>query len=120
MERLKFEGLVHEALVKIPEMFRVYLDNVDLVVEDYPDGQDLVGHIQEEEFLLLGLYEGVPITNRSDYGMILPDKITLFQKSIESICSSEEEILREIRNTLVHEVAHHFGMTDQQLDDLET
>ena len=106
------------ALDGIPAELRAYLDNVDLVVEDSPPKEQLAGHVIDEETYLLGLYEGVPLTERSDYGMVLPDKITLFQEAIEAVCSSEEEIVSEVRNTVVHEVAHHFGIDDERLDEL--
>ncbi len=118
MERSEFEKLVREAVDGIPEGLSAYLENVDLVVEDWPADDHLGGHVVEDGDFLLGLYEGVPLTERSDYGMVLPDKITLFQKSIEAICSSEEEIIEEVRNTVAHEVAHHFGIDDDRLEEL--
>ena len=119
MERAEFEGLVRRAVQGIPEQLRAYLDNVDLVVEDWPAQAQLAGHVIDEEDYLLGLYEGVPLTERDDYGMVLPDKITLFQKAIEAVCDSDEEIIEEVRDTVVHEVAHHFGIDDDRLDELE-
>ena len=119
MELPQFERLVREALGKIPNELSSYLENIDLVVEDWPDRNDLAGHVVDEGDLLLGLYEGVPLTERSDYGMVLPDKITLFQKSIEAVCSSDEEVIDEVWNTVVHEVAHHFGIDDERLEELE-
>ena len=91
---------------------------MDLVVEDWPTKDQLIGSGLEEDELLLGLYEGIPLTERYGYDMVLPDKITLFQKAIESICSTDEEVLREIRDTITHEVAHHFGYDDPSLDSL--
>ena len=64
------------------------------------------------------LLEGLPLTERDDYGMVLPDKITIFQKSIEAICEGEEELVREVRDTVVHEIAHHFGIDDDRLHEL--
>ena len=119
MERSEFEKLVREALSTIPEGLSAYLENVDLVVEDLPRNEHLGGHVIEDGNFLLGLYEGIPLTERSDYGMVLPDKITLFQKSIEGVCSSKEEIVQEVRGTVVHEVAHHFGIDDDRLDELK-
>lgn len=91
---------------------------MDLVVEDWPTKDQLIGSGLDEDELLLGLYEGIPLTERYGYDMVLPDKITLFQKAIESICSTDEEIMREIRDTITHEVAHHFGYDDPSLDSL--
>ena len=118
MESARFESLVKQALGRIPQELSAYLDNVDLVVEDRPSNEQLAGHVIEEGNYLLGLYEGVPLTERADYGMVLPDKITLFQGSIEAICSSDEEIMEEVRNTVAHEVAHHFGIDDDRLEEL--
>ena len=118
MERARFEGLVRQALMDIPDEIRVHVDNVDVVVEDWPTPDRLIGTGLDEDDLLLGLYEGVPLTERHNYGMVLPDKITLFQRSVEAICSSDEEILQEVRRTVVHEIAHHFGIDDQRLAEM--
>jgi len=113
-----FERLVHKALDQIPDNLREYLDNVDIVVEDWPSRDMLAGHTVDEDELLLGLYEGVPLTERGEYSMVLPDKITLFQKSIETICANNDEIVEQVRETVVHEVAHHFGIDDDRLEEL--
>ena len=118
MERSRFERLVRQAVLDLPEAVRTQVDNLDLVVEDWPTEGQLLGSGLGEGDLLLGLYEGVPLTNRHDYGMVLPDKITLFQRSIESLCSTEEEIVREVRETVFHEVAHHFGIDDERLAEM--
>ena len=115
MTRAEFERLVREAVDEIPSEIRARLDNVDLVVEVRATKEQLVGSGIEDGYSLLGLYEGVPLTNRFDYGMVLPDKITLFQETLESICSSDEEIIREVRDTVIHEVAHHLGIDDDAL-----
>ena len=118
MERSEFERLVREAMGQLPEDISLRLDNVDVMVEDLPTRDQLTGHVLDEEDLLLGLYEGVPLTERADYGMVLPDKITLFQQSIEAICSTDDEIIEEVRRTVVHEVAHHFGIDDEKLESM--
>ena len=118
MTRAQFEALVRQALADIPEQIRSHVDNVDVVVEDWPSRAQLVGSGIDEEQYLLGLYEGIPLTDRYDYGMVLPDKITLFQKAIEEVCSSEDELVAEVRDTVVHEVAHHFGIDDESLHEL--
>ena len=118
MEREHFERLVRRAMGQIPDALSAYLDNVDIVVEDWPAQDQLAGHVIEEGDLLLGLYEGVPLTERTEYGMVLPDKITLFQKSIESMGTSNEEVIEQVRETVVHEVAHHFGIDDDRLEEL--
>tara|TARA_B110000116_G_scaffold208389_1_gene183839 strand:+ start:64 stop:426 length:363 start_codon:yes stop_codon:yes gene_type:complete len=118
MELEHFERLIHKALSKIPKDLRSYLNNVDIVVEDLPARDQLAGHIIDEDQLLLGLYEGVPLTERGEYSMVLPDKITLFQKTIESICADNDEIIEQVRETVIHEVAHHFGIDDDRLEEL--
>ncbi len=118
MERSRFERLVAQAMDGIPDELLAYLDNVDVVVEDWPSADQLGGHTVDEADYLLGLYEGIPLTERADYGMVLPDKITLFKGSIEAVCSSDREVVDEVRRTVVHEVAHHFGIDDERLHQL--
>jgi len=118
MKPEEFESLVHDALRQVPDGIRARLDNVDLVVENWPTKEQLVGSGIEEGDYLLGLYEGIPQTERYGYNLVLPDKITLFQKSIEAICSSEEEIIREVRDTVIHEVAHHLGIEEGRLEEM--
>jgi len=110
-----FEQLVIEAIDSLPEEFIERLDNVDITVESVPTQAQLAQQGIPEDRLLLGLYEGVPITARQNYGFVLPDKITIFQESIEMACSTPEEIVREVRDTVVHEIAHHFGIDDDAL-----
>ena len=118
MTRTEFERLVVQALDRIPEDLRLRLDNVDIVVDDAPSREQLVGSGIEESNILLGLYEGLPLTDRYNYDMVLPDKITLFQQPIESICLTDEDIIREVHDTVIHEVAHHFGIGDERLHEL--
>ena len=118
MTRTEFERLVREAVSEIPDEIRARLDNIDIVVEVRATKEQLVGSGIEEEYSLLGLYEGVPLTDRYDYGMVLPDKITLFQEPLEAICSTREEIVREVRDTVIHEVAHHLGIDDDALHEM--
>ncbi|MYC06963.1 MAG: metallopeptidase family protein [Chloroflexi bacterium] len=115
MTRTEFERLVVQALDRIPEDLRARLDNVDIVVDEAPSREQLVGSGIEDDQILLGLYEGLPLTERHFYDMVLPDKITLFQQPIESICETDEDIIREVQTTVVHEVAHHFGIDDDRL-----
>ena len=118
MDRAQFERLVRQALAEIPGEIQAQLENIDLVVDDRPSKDQLIGSGIEEGECLLGLYEGIPLTERYGYNMVLPDKITLFQRSIEAICSSDAEIVEEIRNTVIHEVAHHFGIDDYRLGEM--
>ena len=118
METLEFEKLVRQAISEIPAGLRQFMDNVDVLVDERPSNDQLVGSGIEKDQVLLGLYEGLPLTEREDYGNVLPDRITIFQEGIEGCCTSEEEILAEVRETVVHEIAHHFGISDERLEEL--
>ena len=119
ISREQFERLVHKALSNIPPDIRLSIQNVDIVVDNVASMNQIAGTGIENEMELLGLYEGIPITERYGYDMVLPDKITLFQKPIESICDNQEQITEEISKTLIHEIAHHFGLDDNHLDQLK-
>jgi predicted Zn-dependent protease with MMP-like domain len=121
MNTPRFEELVAEAVEALPEEFRARLENVDVVVEDLPDSGQLSRSDVKRGMTLLGLYEGVPLTQRhSAYGMVAPDKITIFQKTIEAKCGHDEiEIKAEIQRVVRHEIAHHFGIGDARLDEIE-
>ena len=120
MERREFEGLAMKALRELPKVFKDKLENVDVVIEDEPNmdtvkifGLGSRGH-------LLGLYQGVPLKARTHYyGMVLPDKITLYQANIERACEvSREGIYEKIKHVLQHEIGHHFGISDRRLKDI--
>ena len=117
MESARFEALVRQAMVTLPDEIKSHIDNVDVLVQDLPTQEFLAGHTIDEGDILLGLYEGVPLTERADYGMVLPDRITLFQKAIEAVCDTDEEVVNEVRETVAHEVAHHFGIDDEKLEE---
>ena len=119
ISREQFERLVHKALSDIPPDIRLSIQNVDIVVDNVASMNQIAGTGIENEMELLGLYEGIPITERYGYDMVLPDKITLFQKPIEAICDNQEQITEEISKTLIHEIAHHFGLDENHLDQLE-
>jgi predicted Zn-dependent protease with MMP-like domain len=115
--RQHFERLVAEAIESLPSDFKERLDNVALVVEDRPLPHQARRHARGG--LLLGLYEGQPLTKRdSRYGMVFPDKITIFQLNVEAICRSDAEVRAEVRRTVLHEIAHHFGIDDARLHEL--
>ena len=116
MDTPQFERLVRQALNELPAEFQSRMENVDVVVEPRPTRDQLIGSGLDDDQSLLGLYEGIPLPDRYDYNLVLPDKITLFQTTIESICETEQDIVREIQDTVVHEVAHHFGIDDDDLD----
>ena len=108
-----FEQFVEEAWMKVPRRFRRRVHNVSIEVEDCPRGE-----IREEYGRgLLGLYHGVPLTQRSILWSPGPDRIVLYKRNLESISHSEEELRHQIRETLLHELGHYFGMNERQLRD---
>ena len=118
VQREKFEELVAMALSELPAEFQDRLENVDVVVQDYPTRSQL-GRVGRG-MTLLGLYEGVPQTGRTrGYHLVPPDKITIFQKPIEAECRSEEQVAAEIQRVVLHEIAHHFGLDDKLLRIIE-
>ncbi len=120
MDRGRFEWLVAEAVNNLPEEFRTKLENIDVVVEDWPAFGQLTNVGLKRGQTLLGLYEGVPLTKRGrHYGLVPPDKITIFQRPIEAKCSYNSKIMAEIQRVVRHEIAHHFGIGDARLKQLE-
>lgn len=120
MERQEFETLVFRAIETLPAEFKSKLENVDVLVEDWPSPQQISQLKLRNKAQLLGLYEGVPQTKRdSGYNLVLPDKITIFQKPIELQCRSNKEIEAEIGRVVQHEIAHHFGIGDATLYKIE-
>ena len=116
MTREEFEKLVEEAMAEIPEKFRALMDNVAIVVEDNarPEHGQEIGIRQNE--VLLGLYQGVPQTSRGPhYSLVPPDRITIFQNTIEKIGRTEEGIRKLVKNTVWHEIAHHFGSDERRV-----
>jgi predicted Zn-dependent protease with MMP-like domain len=106
--RARFEELVADALDDVPPNLMRLMDNVAVFVEDDPPEEGL-----------LGLYEGLPLTERAEsYGGALPDRITVYRRPICAICDDEDEVKDEVYTTVVHEIAHHFGIDDDRLDEL--
>ena len=121
MERQKFEEMVVKAVTELPQEFQEKLENVDVVVEDLPSARQLRKLRVRQGDQLLGLYEGVPqIMRGQGYTLVLPDKITLFQKAIESRCRNDSELETEIGEVIRHEIAHHFGIGDAALRRIES
>ena len=108
MERSKFEALVAQALDGLPKTFREKLTNVAIIVEDRPPQEPVGG-------LLLGLFHGIPRTEKSVFFSSPPDRIFLYQRNIEAVCASDAEVRRQIRETLLHEVGHYFGLREDEL-----
>lgn len=112
----EFEKIVGEGIEAIPEKFLSKLDNVSIVIEDEPTTEQRKKMNIGENWTLLGLYEGVSQLNRgSNYTFVLPDKITIFQKAIEEEAESIEDMREIVKNTVWHEIAHHFGMDENEV-----
>jgi predicted Zn-dependent protease with MMP-like domain len=120
MTRREFEKLVAEAVYLIPARFRREMKNLALVVEDEP-GPELLRDMEiEPPDTLYGLYQGTPITERTwDFGNALPDRITIYQKPIEEDCEDEDDMLAVIGETLIHEVGHYFGLSEEEIEEIE-
>jgi predicted Zn-dependent protease with MMP-like domain len=106
----RFEELVGEALDSIPSRLAEHMDNVAVFVED-----------RGRSLNLLGLYQGIPLTARTPLaysGMVMPDRITIYRLAILRLCRTEEDVVRQVRITVIHEVGHHFGMDDDRLHEL--
>ncbi len=120
MNQEEFAQLVTKALEDLPEEFLTRLENIDVVVEEKPTQSQLRESGLRRGETLPGLYEGVPQTRRTSYyGMVLPDKITIFQKTIEDKCRNDAELFAEISRVVKHEIAHHFGISDARLREIE-
>ena len=122
MKPEEFEQLVDQALEELPEDFQQRMENISIVVEDYPSEHVLAElRPRPTRFNLLGVYIGVPYTQRPGHEILgkLPDRIELYQKNIESICGSDQEIVRQIRDTVIHEVGHYFGLDEATLRRLQ-
>ena len=121
MKKDRFVALVMRVLDELPLEFQSRLENVDVVVMDWPTSRQISRMKLRSRGQLLGLYEGVPQTKRGrQYGMVVPDKITIFQKPIEVKARSDKEIEMEVEKVVHHEIAHHFGSSEETLRRLET
>ncbi len=119
ISRRRFEQLVADALRGIPPDLRGALDNIEVVVDDWPTEEHLADAGMEPDDVLFGLYHGTPLPDRSPMlPYTLPDVITIFQGPIEEECDTEDEIREEIRRTVVHEIAHYFGFDEERLAEL--
>lgn len=119
MDRHVFARLVAEALNDLPEPFQAKLDNVEVVIKDWPDPETMRLAGARHPAQLLGFYHGIPQTKRTHtYGLVLPDKITIYRRPIEMRCHTVDQIRTMIHRVLRHEIAHHFGLDDNRLREI--
>jgi predicted Zn-dependent protease with MMP-like domain len=120
VDRKGFEQLVAEALQSIPRRFRKAMQNIAIVVEDEPS-QDLLDDMEiEPPDTLLGLYQGTPLTERtSSYGNVLPDRVLIFQGPHERAAEDEDDLVVAIGETLIHEIGHYFGLSEEEIEEIE-
>ena len=120
MTRRQFEALVERAMSRLPRKFRDRIANVLVVVEDWPDDETLDEMGIEAPDTLYGLYRGVDLTRRdSGYGNVLPDTVTIYQGPIEEDCDDEAEMAQLVRETVIHEIGHYFGLDDETMHRIE-
>src|SRR5215468_4617440 len=119
MDRKAFEELIQKAIQELPQEFRNKLENVAVIVEDYPSEELMRQMDLSPDDTLFGLYEGVPLTERGFFEQPLyPDRILIFQRALKDECDAPEELKEEVKTTIVHEVAHFFGIDDEYLEEL--
>jgi len=120
MTREKFEQLVAEAITLIPRRFRREMKNIAIIVEDEPSGELLEEMEIEPPDSLYGLYQGTPLPERTAaWGNTLPDCVTLFQRPIEEDCDDDDDVRMVIGETLIHEVGHYFGLSEEEIEEIE-
>lgn len=120
MEREKFEKLAEEALAQIPKKFKKLISNLAVIVEEKASREIFEKTGNTALSSILGHYHGVPFKHRGPfYGNIPPDVIVIYQKPIESICSTEEEIKKKVREVVFHEIGHYFGLSEKELREIE-
>lgn len=120
MKKEKFEKLVEEALLDLPKEFKKLIENLVVIVEEEAPPEVYRQTGSHPFSRILGTYHGVPFKHRGPYyGNIPPDVITIYQRPIEEICATEEEIKEQIQKTVLHEIWHYFGRTDEEIDELE-
>jgi len=119
LEAEVFDELVAAALQAIPEPFASRLENVEIVVADEPSAAELAGARVPPGATLFGLYQGIPQTGRgAGYTFVMPDKITIYRGPILRVCSDADDVRARVTETVIHEIAHHFGISDERLDEL--
>jgi predicted Zn-dependent protease with MMP-like domain len=120
VDRQQFEQLVAEALASIPRRFKKAMQNIAIVVEDEPSAELLAEMEIEPPDTLLGLYQGTPLTERTwGYGNALPDRVLIFQGPHERAADDDDDLVVAIAETLIHEIGHYFGMSEEQIEEIE-
>lgn len=120
MERERFEELVRQALETLPDEIAQRMSNVDVEVQDWPTGAQLASTRVPPGATLLGLYQGIPLTRRtSGYNLVPPDRIIIFQRPLERASRDDDDLRERVRATVIHEIAHHFGISDARLREIE-
>lgn len=115
MQREQFEEFVLQALEDLPEFFKKKLENVSIIIEDLPS-LEIQNKLKKDGFGILGLYQGIPYRKRGFwYGNTLPDRIIIYQKPIENIAKTEEEIKELVRKVVMHEIGHYYGLSEEEL-----
>ena len=112
LSREEFDNLVEEAVARLPRVFREKLSNVAIEVADRPPQGE------QDGTTLMGIFQGVPVTEKSVFEATGPDRVVLYQKNIEAACRTRKELVREIRLTLLHELGHYFGLSEDELEDI--
>lgn len=110
-----FLDLVTDALEALPQEVHDALDNVEVMTQEWPSPEQMDYTEGFDRYSLLGLYEGIPLIDRVNYSMVLPDRVTLFQRPLEATCATLDELAREVQVTVVHELAHHLGWGDEDI-----
>lgn len=115
----RFEAFVAETLDSLPAAFLDALDNVEIVIEEWPDRATLRAAGVRSRYELLGFYHGVPLTERTtSYGLVSPDKISIYRRPIEAICANQADLRATVRRVVLHEIAHYFGIDDDRLHEI--
>ena len=119
LPRAHFRRLVREAVAEIPPQLLERVHNVDIVIERRPTAYDRKAARLRPGHTLLGLYHGIPLTERGEYyNLVLPDKISIYQEPIEDMCEDDEAVKEQVRRTVLHEIGHYFGISDDRLHEL--
>lgn len=119
LSRSEFEALVLDAMDSLPTYFQDKIDNVEILIKNWPSRRELIDAGVPPDHTLLGLYSGVPLTERThNYGLVTPDTIILYQGPIEQAAEDNKAIPGVVRHTIIHELAHHFGISDDRLREL--